>query len=296
MPVRRKYFERLSFQTRRLFMAFDDDVLTEIRKVAKEKKIEAEALIAVAEVESGGKAYTTVDGKKLPVILYEYHVFYRVLPVSKRAEAVRRNLARRGWGDLPYKKSQSARYAQLEKAKEIDRQAAYAACSWGIGQVLGENAEWLGYPNAEALAKEAMESVAGQVRVMVRFIEKRGIMDELQRHDWAGFARRYNGPGQVAKYSAMMARAYARHGGSGEAEVDDTELRTGAQGDAVASLQRSLRSLGYHLIIDGDFGPATRRMVMEFQRDNGLTVDGVVGPTTWGRIEAMAGRDVTDLI
>ncbi len=277
-------------------MAFDSDVIKEIRKVAKDKKIEPEALITVAEVESGGKAYTMVDGKKLPLILYEYHVFYRTLPVAKRAEAVRRNLARRSWGSLPYKKSQSARYAQLEKAKEIDKQAAYAACSWGIGQVLGENADWLGYRNPQALAEEAMKSVAGQVRVMVRFIEKRGIMDELQRHDWAGFARRYNGPGQVAKYSAMMARAYAKHGGKGAVDDDDTVLRIGARGDAVASLQRSLRALGYHLIIDGDYGPATQKMVADFQRDVGLTPDGIVGPATWGRIEAMTGRDVTDLL
>ena len=256
-------------------MAFDDDVIREIRGVANEKGIEPEALIAVTEVESGGKAFTIVDGKKLPLILYEYHVFYRQLPVAKRSEAVRRNLARRGWGDLPYKKSQSARYAQLEKAKEIDVQAAYAACSWGVGQVLGENAEWLGYGKPEKLAKEAMESVAGQVRVMVRFIEKAGLLDELARHDWRGFARRYNGPGQVNKYSGMMERAYARHGGTGEVELDDVVLRTGSRGDSVAALQRALRTAGYHLIIDGDFGPATRRMVIEFQRDNGLDADGI---------------------
>ena len=277
-------------------MAFDADVIKEIKSVATEKGIEPEALLAVTEVESGGKAYTVVDGKKMPVILYEYHVFYRQLPVSLRAEAVRRNLARRGWGDLPYKKSQSARYAQLEKAAAIHEDAAYAACSWGVGQVLGENADWLGYASPKALAEEAIDSVAGQVRVMVRFIEKAGLMDELARHDWRGFARRYNGPGQVTKYSGMMERAYARHGGKGEVELDDVVLRIGARGDSVAALQRALRTVGYHLIIDGDFGPATKRMVVDFQRDHGLDADGIVGPSTWGRLEALVGRDVQDFL
>lgn len=277
-------------------MAFDKEVIDEIRAVAAEKGIEAEALIAVTEVESGGKAYTTVDGKRLPLILFEYHVFYRVLPPHLRDEAVRRNLARKRWGDLPYKKSQSARYAQLERAREIDDDAAYAACSWGVGQVLGENAAWLGYPSAKALAEEAMGSVAGQVRVMVRFIQKAGLMDELQRHDWRGFARRYNGPGQVDKYSALMARAYAKHGGSSQIEPDELVLRIGARGDEVAALQRALRTVGHHLIIDGDFGPATRRMVIEFQRDQGLTADGIVGPKTWGVLESLAGRDVSEFL
>lgn len=277
-------------------MAFDQDVIDEIRSVATAEGIEPEALIAVTEVESGGKAYTNVDDKRLPLILYEYHVFYRVLPPHLRDEAIRRNLARKRWGDLDYKKSQSARYAQLERAKEIHEDAAYAACSWGVGQVLGENAEWLGYGTAKALAEEAMGSVAGQVRVMIRFIEKAGLMDELERHDWRGFARRYNGPGQVDKYADLMARAYARHGGAKEIEPDDTVLRIGAKGDAVMVLQKALRSLGYHLYLDGDFGPATRRMVMEFQRDHDQVVDGIIGPQTWGLLEALSGRDIGEFL
>jgi mannan endo-1,4-beta-mannosidase len=38
------------------------------------------------------------------------------------------------------------------------------------------------------------------------------------------------------------------------------------------------------LVVDGDFGPLTLQRVKEFQGNNGLLVDGVVGPITWGKL------------
>ncbi len=197
-------------------MAFSKAVLTEIEKVANAKGIEPAALKAVIEVESGGRATSKVDGKDMPLILYEFHVFYRYpgLTDAQRSDAVSRKLAAPRWGDLPYVKSQSGRYGQLARAAKINEQAAYAACSWGVGQVLGENAEWLGYGTPKALAEKAMEGIAGQIDVMLAFVKKAGLLDELHARDWHGFARRYNGPGQVDFYAGRMAAAYKRHAGA----------------------------------------------------------------------------------
>lgn len=273
-------------------MAFSEAVLREIEAVATAQNIEPAALKAVIEVESGGRATSKVDGRDMPLILYEFHVFHRYpgLTDAQRAQAVSRKLAARRWGDLPYAKSQSARYNQLARAATINEQAAHAACSWGVGQVLGENAEWLGYGTPKALAEKTMQGVAGQIDVMLAFIRKAGLMDELQARDWRGFARRYNGSGQVDFYSTRMAAAYKRHAGNAwqPTTTPALSLRVGSAGDQVAELQRKLRILGYNMHVDGDFGPATRRMVMQFQTENGLTPDGIAGPATVARIDALS--------
>ena len=63
----------------------------------------------------------------------------------------------------------------------------------------------------------------------------------------------------------------------------------GMSGAEVSLLQEKLRKIGYTLNVDGDFGPATKRAVMNSQQDYKLTVDGVVGPLTWSIIERLQG-------
>ncbi|MEA3276446.1 MAG: N-acetylmuramoyl-L-alanine amidase [Pseudomonadota bacterium] len=56
-------------------------------------------------------------------------------------------------------------------------------------------------------------------------------------------------------------------------------LRRGAQGDTVNRIQAALG-----IKVDGDFGPKTEAAVRQFQRDNGLVPDGIVGPMTWAAL------------
>jgi peptidoglycan hydrolase-like protein with peptidoglycan-binding domain len=60
-----------------------------------------------------------------------------------------------------------------------------------------------------------------------------------------------------------------------------TVLKTGSRGSEVAGMQQRLINLGYLSgRADGIFGPATAGAVKNFQRVNGLTVDGIAGPNT----------------
>ena len=69
-----------------------------------------------------------------------------------------------------------------------------------------------------------------------------------------------------------------------------TVLRTGSTGSAVEQLQFWLNTLAQYesaipsVTVDGVFGSGTANAVRAFQRKYGLTVDGVVGRTTWTEV------------
>ena len=60
--------------------------------------------------------------------------------------------------------------------------------------------------------------------------------------------------------------------------------RQGDRGNFVTILQYILNQYGYNLIADGIFGASTNRAVVEFQRRNNLTQDGIVGRNTWNAL------------
>ncbi len=67
-------------------------------------------------------------------------------------------------------------------------------------------------------------------------------------------------------------------------------LRIGSAGEQVRQLQDSLNLLPtalQRLKADGQFGSRTQGRVMEFQRANALSPDGVVGEITMGVIQAL---------
>lgn len=64
-------------------------------------------------------------------------------------------------------------------------------------------------------------------------------------------------------------------------------LRTGSRGEDVRILQENLRQLGFlNDTADGIFGTNTNAAVRNFQKAQGLSVDGVVGAGTWAALGA----------
>ncbi|WLR52926.1 cell wall hydrolase [Bacillus tianshenii] len=63
-------------------------------------------------------------------------------------------------------------------------------------------------------------------------------------------------------------------------------LQQGSQAGYVWDLQHRLNQLGlYNGQMDGIFGPITKQAVLNFQKYNGLGVDGVVGTSTWTALD-----------
>jgi putative chitinase len=62
-------------------------------------------------------------------------------------------------------------------------------------------------------------------------------------------------------------------------------LKLDSRGDDVVTLQRLLKARGFDPgAPDGDFGPGTEAAVIAFQKSEGLTPDGIVGPQTLNKL------------
>ena len=64
-------------------------------------------------------------------------------------------------------------------------------------------------------------------------------------------------------------------------------LKLGMKGNEVKLLQEKLG-----LVADGDFGPKTEKSLKEWQTKNGITPDGVAGPTTLSKLGILLKEDV----
>jgi peptidoglycan hydrolase-like protein with peptidoglycan-binding domain len=85
------------------------------------------------------------------------------------------------------------------------------------------------------------------------------------------------------------------------ADPDTPELARGAHGHVVRALQQALERFGGPGsptdpgAADGDFGPRTENAVRAYQRDRGLTADGIVGDRTWWAPAGAAGATLASL-
>ena len=69
-------------------------------------------------------------------------------------------------------------------------------------------------------------------------------------------------------------------------------LKLGSRGNEVRALQEKL-----NLKADGIFGPLTEEAVKDFQRSNGLEVDGIVGANTLSKLNlSVSKRNIRELI
>lgn len=267
---------------------FDRSTLDAIERIAMRLKIEPAVLQAVVEVESDGRAFALVKGRQEPLIRFEGHYFDQRLKEPLRALARQQGLASPVAGKVKNPKDQPGRWAMLTRAGRIDKQAALESISIGVGQVMTAHWARLGFDSVVKMIGEARSGLDGQIEIMARYIEKFGLVDELQRLDFTGFARGYNGPGfRKYGYHLKMAAAYARISGDGPVSAASGMLRMGSTGAKVRELQALLVRAGHPVKVDGDFGPTTRDAVRTFQKTNKIRVDGVAGPETMRRLEAL---------
>ncbi|RWP44281.1 MAG: DUF3380 domain-containing protein [Mesorhizobium sp.] len=247
------------------------------QRIAGTYNLQAAHVQTVVQVEAGTAGFWNDHNMKL---LYEGHIAYRETSGAVRQKLVAAGLAWKSWGDVPYGKATVSR-DRLRAAVEIAGDQAYRWASYGLGQVMGFNAEVCGYSSAKAMFDAFLDGEPSQVDGMMRFIKGTKLLDALRACNWKVFARGYNGSGYAKnKYDTKLASAFAKfRGGAPVADPwADGVLTIGDKGAVVEELQKILGGME----IDGSFGRATAQAVAAFQKAHGLKVDGIVGPKTWG--------------
>lgn len=87
--------------------------------------------------------------------------------------------------------------------------------------------------------------------------------------------------------SVTVVKAFVNPGvfGAENFTTADTLLKKGSKGADVTALQKRLHELKYAIIVDGDFGKDTEKVVRQFQKEHGLIETGAADDATLGALE-----------
>lgn len=173
------------------------------KEAANFLNVDIPTIKAVVRVESCGRGFLK-DGR--PKILFEAHCFGK--DTGYCFDRTHPNISGRKWDTSKYFGG-SREYKRLEEAKALNEEAALKSASWGLGQVMGFNYRAAGYSDVYSFVKDMHVSEGKQLMAMMNFIKNNGLDKALREHDWAAFARGYNGPRyQENQYDRKLAEAY----------------------------------------------------------------------------------------
>lgn len=165
--------------------------------------VEAAAIKAIADVESRGNGFLS-NGK--PKILFEGHWF------SKFTQGIYDekypSISYKKWVKTHYLGNEKE-YSRLNTATALDKTAALKATSWGKFQIMGFNHTQCGYSNVEDFVNDMKKSESFHLLAFVKLMKYMKWDSEIKAKNWAGFAKKYNGPGYKANlYDLKIKQAY----------------------------------------------------------------------------------------
>jgi hypothetical protein len=229
------------------------------KKLANDLQIPLAMIFAVDEIESNGNGFTE-NGK--PVVLFERHHFLKHIknPTDKAlCQKLYPSICNRKSGGYTLNE-----WERLQKACEIDEEAAYKSASWGLFQILGSNYKTCGFDTVYDFVNAMKESESQQIEAFKNFIVNNNLVQYLQTLNFRAFARRYNGIYYYrGKYHTKLRKAYNKY----ERMVEEDDLIA----FDVLIIQKSLRMLGYDVgVLDGIYGKNTAKGIRAFQKDHGI--------------------------
>jgi hypothetical protein len=208
----------------------------------------------VIHVETSGCGFLP---DRRPKILFERHYFSRL--TGHRFDQQYPDISNPSAG--AYGTGGAHQYDRLLRAMELAHDEALKSASWGIGQIMGEHADTLGFADVNAMVAAMCASEAEQLAAMAAFIDRNGLTSALRAQNWPRFAAGYNGPAYAEnRYDTQLASAYE---GLNRGALPSLRVRAG---------QVYLTFLGFDPQgVDGMMGRFTRSAMNEFQSKSGLS-------------------------
>jgi hypothetical protein len=213
---------------------------------------EAAELWTVVSVETRGCGFLK-DGRA--AILFERHVFHRL--TNGQFDAAHPSISSATPGGYL---GGTQEYNRLNEAIALDRDAALRSASWGIGQIMGFNADAAGFASVEDMVSAMQASEDQQLTGTANFLRSSNLDKPLAQHDWTAFARGYNGPNfQINHYDARLQSAFA---GFATGLLPDIRVRRA---------QLILTFNGFDVgAIDGILGKRTRSAAQAYKDQTGI--------------------------
>lgn len=239
--------------------------------VCQQLDVHAPEIWTVLAVETSGCGYLS-DFR--PQILYERHIFHR-LTQGKYDDGDISAANPGGYGD-----SGAHQYDRLAAALAKDRPSALKSCSWGVGQVMGENFVQAGFADVEQMVAAMSESEDRQLAAMANFLIASRLNLPLQARDWASFARGYNGPNYaINRYDIRLNGEFQKYNAGALPDLN------------VRAAQLYLTYLGFDVgRIDGVAGKRTLSALADFQTQRGLAQTASITTDVVTQLSACLGR------
>lgn len=186
----------------------------DFKQAAEELGVDVPTIKAVINIEAGA-GHQGFHAPGQPIVNFDLTMF-------------RHAAARQGINLNKYKKSnrvvfnrpdsrkygsyQAAQHERLKSAMSIDSIAAIDGTFWGMFQIGGFNWKKCGAASRGEFIERMCKSEHEQLELFVNFIKINDMDKYLRKKDWAGFARRYNGPSYACRgYHTRLAKAYKKY-------------------------------------------------------------------------------------
>lgn len=176
-------------------------------EVGKKYNIHPAVIKAVILVESSGKGFYDKGAYKGELLVrFEGHHFRKY--TKGKYDKSHPTLSYSDW-KLGYKYNKGiSEFGRFLEAFKLDREAAWMSTSWGMFQIMGWWGEKL-YGSTKNMILEFYKGEKQQLEGFIKYCIANNILDDLQRLDFAGFCRVYNGVNyKVNRYDEKMEGYY----------------------------------------------------------------------------------------